>query len=124
MGLPPAFHPPFKQGASLVRSRWQVLVSVTALSTAFLALEAVASTVSYGRITAVRQVNIQNQGAQSAGTLVGSWSRRVPTRSSIAPSDACACCAVTDAVRADAEGAVATAGVQSLILPMQSRFAQ
>ncbi len=29
------------------------------------------STVTYGRITAVRQVNIQNEGAQAAGTLVG-----------------------------------------------------
>lgn len=54
-----------------MKSRWQVLASVAALSTAFFALEAVASTVSYGRITAVRQVNIDNQGAQAAGTLVG-----------------------------------------------------
>lgn len=55
-----------------MKSRWQVLASVAALSTAFFALEAVASTtVSYGRITAVRQVNIENQGAQAAGTLVG-----------------------------------------------------
>jgi outer membrane lipoprotein SlyB len=55
-----------------MKSRWQVLASVAALSTAFFALEAVAATtVSYGRITAVRQVNIENQGAQAAGTLVG-----------------------------------------------------
>jgi len=55
-----------------MKSRWQVLASVAALSTAFFALEAVAaSTVAYGRITAVRQVNIENQGAQAAGTLVG-----------------------------------------------------
>lgn len=55
-----------------MKSRWQVLASIAALSTAFFALEAVASTtVSYGRITAVRQVNIENQGAQAAGTLVG-----------------------------------------------------
>jgi outer membrane lipoprotein SlyB len=54
-----------------MKSRWQVLASVAALSTAFFALEAVASTVSYGRITAVRQVNLENQGAQAAGTLVG-----------------------------------------------------
>jgi outer membrane lipoprotein SlyB len=55
-----------------MKSRWQVLASVAALSTAFFALEAVAATsVAYGRITAVRQVNIENQGAQAAGTLVG-----------------------------------------------------
>jgi outer membrane lipoprotein SlyB len=54
-----------------MKSRWQILASVAALSTAFFAIEAVASTVSYGRITAVRQVNIENQGAQAAGTLVG-----------------------------------------------------
>jgi outer membrane lipoprotein SlyB len=54
-----------------MKSRWQILASVAALSTALFALEAVASTVSYGRITAVRQVNLENQGAQAAGTLVG-----------------------------------------------------
>jgi len=55
-----------------MKSRWQVLVSVAALGTALFAIEAIASTtVSYGRITAVRQVNIQNEGAQAAGTLIG-----------------------------------------------------
>jgi outer membrane lipoprotein SlyB len=55
-----------------MKSRWQVLASVAALGTALFALEAIAATtVTYGRITAVRQVNIQNQGAQAAGTLVG-----------------------------------------------------
>jgi len=54
-----------------MKSRWPVLASVAVLSTSFFALEAVASTVSYGRITAVRQVSIDNQGAQAAGTLVG-----------------------------------------------------
>jgi len=55
-----------------MKSRWQVLASVAALGAALFALEAVAATtVTYGRITAVRQVNIQNQGAQTAGTLVG-----------------------------------------------------
>lgn len=54
-----------------MKSRWQVLTSVAALSAALFAIEAIASTVSYGRITAVRQVNIENQGAQAAGTLVG-----------------------------------------------------
>ena len=47
-----------------MKSRWQILASVAALSTALFALEAVASTVSYGRITAVRQVNLENQGAR------------------------------------------------------------
>ena len=55
-----------------MKSRLQVLASVAVLGTAFFALEAVATTtVTYGRITAVRQVNIQNEGAQAAGTLVG-----------------------------------------------------
>jgi len=55
-----------------MKSRWQVLASIAALGTALFALEAVAATtVTYGRITAVRQVNIQNEGAQAAGTLVG-----------------------------------------------------
>ena len=55
-----------------MKSRWQVLASVAALGTALFAIEAVAATtVNYGRITAVRQVNIQNEGAQAAGTLVG-----------------------------------------------------
>jgi len=55
-----------------MKSRLHVLASVAALGTALFALGAVAATsVNYGRITAVRQVNIQNQGAQTAGTLVG-----------------------------------------------------
>lgn len=55
-----------------MKSRWQVLASVAALGTALFAVGAVAATtVNYGRITAVRQVNIQNEGAQAAGTLVG-----------------------------------------------------
>ena len=35
------------------------------------AQESAASTVTYGRITAVRQVDLQNRGAQTAGALVG-----------------------------------------------------
>jgi outer membrane lipoprotein SlyB len=35
------------------------------------AQESVASTVTYGRITAVSQVNLANRGAQTAGALVG-----------------------------------------------------
>jgi outer membrane lipoprotein SlyB len=55
-----------------MKSRSQVLKSVAALGATLFALGAVAATtVNYGRITAVRQVNIQNQGAQTAGTLVG-----------------------------------------------------
>jgi len=55
-----------------MKSRLQVLASVAALGTALFAVAAVAATtVNYGRITAVRQVNIENQGAQTAGTLIG-----------------------------------------------------
>ena len=55
-----------------MKSRSQALKSAAALGAALFALGAVAATsVNYGRITAVRQVNIQNQGAQTAGTLVG-----------------------------------------------------
>jgi len=54
-----------------MKSRWQVLASVAVLGTSLVALEATASTVTYGRITAVRQVTIQNEGAQAAGTIVG-----------------------------------------------------
>ncbi len=55
-----------------MKSRLQVLASVAALGTALFAVEAVAATtVTYGRITAVRQVNIENQGASAAGTLIG-----------------------------------------------------
>jgi outer membrane lipoprotein SlyB len=52
--------------------RWSLLGSIAVLGTAVVSADAMAtSTVSYGRITAVRQVNIDNQGAQAAGTLVG-----------------------------------------------------
>jgi hypothetical protein len=54
-----------------MKSRRHILTSVAAVGVALFALEAIASTVSYGRITAVRQVNLENQGAQAAGTLVG-----------------------------------------------------
>jgi outer membrane lipoprotein SlyB len=55
-----------------MKSRWQILATVAALGAGLFSVEAVASTtVTYGRITAVRQVNIQNEGAQAAGTLVG-----------------------------------------------------
>jgi outer membrane lipoprotein SlyB len=54
-----------------MNKRWNVGVAI-ALLAAFGAAEAVAqTTVTYGRITAVRQVDIQNQNAQAAGTLIG-----------------------------------------------------
>jgi len=55
-----------------MKFRWTALVSVVLLGSTLVAAEAFArSQISYGRITAVRQVNIENQGAQTAGTLVG-----------------------------------------------------
>ncbi len=52
--------------------RWSLVGSIALLGIVLVAGEANAqTTVSYGRITAVRQVNIQNEGAQAAGTLVG-----------------------------------------------------
>jgi outer membrane lipoprotein SlyB len=53
-------------------TRWSLVGSIALLGVIFVAGEATAqTTVSYGRITAVRQVDIQNPGAQSAGTIVG-----------------------------------------------------
>lgn len=55
-----------------MKLRWSILGSIAVLGTVVMAADVVArSTVSYGRITAVRQVNLENQGAQAAGTLVG-----------------------------------------------------
>lgn len=55
-----------------MKARWNLIGSIALLGMTFIAAEAVAqTTVNYGRITAVRQTNIQNQGAQTAGTLVG-----------------------------------------------------
>jgi outer membrane lipoprotein SlyB len=52
--------------------RWKALASVAVLGATLVAADAMAqSRISYGRITAVRQVNLENQGAQAAGTLVG-----------------------------------------------------
>lgn len=52
--------------------RWGLLTSVALLGTGFVAVDAFAqTTVTHGRITAVRQVNLENQGAQTAGTIVG-----------------------------------------------------
>jgi outer membrane lipoprotein SlyB len=48
-------------------------LSIALLGSCVLAADAMAqqTTVTHGRITAVRQVDIQNPGAQSAGTLIG-----------------------------------------------------
>jgi hypothetical protein len=55
-----------------MNSRWKAAGSVALLGTVLVGGLAQAQVnVSYGRITAVRQVDIQNQGAQAAGTLVG-----------------------------------------------------
>jgi outer membrane lipoprotein SlyB len=52
--------------------RWSVVGSVVLLGAVLVAGEANAqTTVTHGRITAVRQVNIENQGATAAGTIVG-----------------------------------------------------
>jgi outer membrane lipoprotein SlyB len=52
--------------------RSRVLGSIAMLGCVVMATDAIAqSRIDYGRITAVRQVNLQNQGAQAAGTLVG-----------------------------------------------------
>ena len=55
-----------------MRTRWSFVSSIALLGVLFVTGEANAqTTVSYGRITAVRQVDIQNQGANSAGTIIG-----------------------------------------------------
>jgi outer membrane lipoprotein SlyB len=55
-----------------MKMRWSLVGSIALLGAVLVAGEAVAqTTVTYGRITAVRQVDIQNQGAQAAGTIVG-----------------------------------------------------
>ena len=52
--------------------RWKLFGSIALQGAVLVAGEANAqTTVTYGRITAVRQVDIQNQGARTAGTLVG-----------------------------------------------------
>ena len=52
--------------------RRNILGSIALLGCVVMATDAIAQNrIDYGRITAVRQVDIQNQGAQTAGTLVG-----------------------------------------------------
>ena len=55
-----------------MNKRCSMIGSIAVLSTLLLSAEASAqSRISHGRITAVRQVNIDNPGAQAAGTMVG-----------------------------------------------------
>ena len=55
-----------------MKMRWNLIGSIALLGAVLVAGEATAqTTVTYGRITAVRQVDIQNQGANAAGTIVG-----------------------------------------------------
>ena len=55
-----------------MNARWITFGTVAMLGASLLATDTYAQTrVSYGRITAVRQVSIDNPGARGAGTLVG-----------------------------------------------------
>jgi outer membrane lipoprotein SlyB len=55
-----------------MKARWKQAGVVIGLAAGLVAADAIAqSSVNYGRITAVRQVDIRNQGAQNAGTLIG-----------------------------------------------------
>lgn len=55
-----------------MRIRWSAVVSFAILAANLAGVEASAQTsVTYGRVTAVRQVDLHNPGAQAAGTLVG-----------------------------------------------------
>jgi len=56
-----------------MKMRWNLIGSLAILGAVLVTGEANAqqTTVTHGRITAVRQVNIENQGANAAGTIVG-----------------------------------------------------
>ena len=55
-----------------MRMHAQIIASIAISGALLVAVEATAqSSVNYGRITAVRQVNLENQGATAAGTLIG-----------------------------------------------------
>jgi outer membrane lipoprotein SlyB len=55
-----------------VKFKLQMIVSFAFLSSLLGGVEALAqSAVSYGRVTAVRTVNLENQGATATGTLIG-----------------------------------------------------
>jgi outer membrane lipoprotein SlyB len=65
-------HSTVNQEQRAMNMRWSLVGSIVLLGAVLVAGEANAQTsVTYGRITAVRQVNIQNQNAQAAGTIVG-----------------------------------------------------
>jgi outer membrane lipoprotein SlyB len=56
-----------------MRTPWHIIPAVALLGFGIVATEAQAqrTNVSYGRITAVRQVDLQDQGSQAAGALIG-----------------------------------------------------
>jgi outer membrane lipoprotein SlyB len=56
-----------------MKMHWTTFASVVLLGSAVVASDALAQStrVNYGRITAVRQVELQNEGAQAAGAMVG-----------------------------------------------------
>ena len=56
-----------------MRKHWNIISPVALLGCAFVTTEVLAqsTTVNHGRITAVRQVDLRNQGAQTAGAVLG-----------------------------------------------------
>ena len=56
-----------------MRKHWNIISTVALLGCAFVTTEVLAqsTTVNHGRITAVRQVDLRNQGAQTAGAVLG-----------------------------------------------------
>ena len=56
-----------------MRKHWNIVSTVALLGCAFVTTEVLAqsTTVNHGRITAVRQVDLRNQGAQTAGAVLG-----------------------------------------------------
>jgi hypothetical protein len=54
-----------------MRMRWSVLGPIAALAAVFGAQANAQMNVTHGRVTAVRQVDIHNPGAQATGTLIG-----------------------------------------------------
>jgi outer membrane lipoprotein SlyB len=56
-----------------MRKHWNIISTVALLGSAFVTTDVLAqgTTVNHGRITAVRQVDLRNQSAQAAGTMLG-----------------------------------------------------
>jgi outer membrane lipoprotein SlyB len=54
-----------------MNGRWTAVGSIALLAALFGSVANAQVNVSYGRVTAVRQVDIHNPGAQAAGTLIG-----------------------------------------------------